>query len=162
MKILVIYDSVFGNTEQVARAIGDSLGSGEEVATLRVGSVTVSQLNGLDLLVVGSPTRGFRPTEGINTFLKSIPSGSLKGLKVAAFDTRMTLEDINSPVLNFIVRFIGYRFAASSIASALKKKGGELVAPPDGFYVKKSEGPLKDGELERAVEWARKIKDLSG
>jgi hypothetical protein len=35
------------------------------------------------------------------------------------------------------------------------KKGGELVFPPEGFLVKKSEGPLKDGELERAAEWAK-------
>ena len=158
MKALVIYDSVFGNTEQVAQAIGGALGTGEEVTTIRVGGVTTGQLTGLDLLIVGSPTRGFKPTEGIQTFLKSISSGSLKGMKVAAFDTRMTLQDINSPVLNFIVRFIGFRYAASPIAAALQKKGGDLVTPPDGFYVEKSEGPLKEGELERAVEWARKIK----
>jgi flavodoxin I len=158
MKVLVVYDSVFGNTEKIAMAIGSALGSQGEVETLRVGNVKAEQLAGLDLLIVGSPTRGFRPTEGIQTFLKSISPGSLKGLKVAAFDTRMTLQDINSPVLNLVVRIIGFRYAASPIADALKKKGGDLVTPPDGFFVKKAEGPLKEGELERAVEWAKGIK----
>jgi flavodoxin len=52
MKAMVIYDSVFGNTEQIARAIGNALGS-EEVETFRVGNVKPGQLAGLKLLIVG-------------------------------------------------------------------------------------------------------------
>ena len=43
------------------------------------------------------------------------------------------------------------------IADKLEKKGGSLIIPPEGFFVKDSEGPLKDGEIERAVDWAKLI-----
>jgi flavodoxin len=155
MKALVIYDSVFGNTEQIARAIGRGLGLREDAEVLRVADVNVEQLAGLTLLVVGSPTRAFRPTPAIKRFLQSIPSHGLEGVKVAAFDTRIPLSDIPSSALRFLVGFFGY--AAKPIANRLKRKGGEPAVAPEGFAVKGTEGPLKEGELERAENWAKRI-----
>jgi len=54
-----------------------------------------------------------------------------------------------------MIKLFGY--AAKPIAGMLKKKGGSLVQQPEGFYVKDSEGPLKDGELERAARWAQSL-----
>jgi len=153
MKVLIVYDSVFGNTEQIARAISDSLGSKENVETLRVNDVRIEKITGLDLLIVGSPTRGFRPTQAITNFLKRISTNGLNGVKVAAFDTRLLLSSIDSSVLRFIVKTGGY--AAKSIANRLKKNGGNLTVPPEGFLVTGEEGPLKEGELERAADWAK-------
>jgi flavodoxin len=153
MNALVVYDSVFGNTELVAFAIRDSLGS--EVEALRVGDVRHGQLQGLEYLIVGSPTRAFNPTKAITSFLKGIPGGSLRGVKVAAFDTRIDPKDVNSKVLNFFVKFMGY--AAKPIGNRLQKKGGALVVPPEGFFVNDTEGPLRKGELERAAAWAKQI-----
>jgi len=153
MKTLIVYDSFFGNTEQIAQAIGNSLGSSEDVETLRVSDLKPEQLIGLSLLVVGSPTRGFRPTKAIANFLKQIPANGLKGVKVMSFDTRISIADVNSRTLNVFVRVFGY--AAEPIADKLKKKGGNLILQPEGFIVKDSEGPLKDGELERAAEWVK-------
>ncbi len=156
MKVLVIYDSVFGNTEKIAQAIGDAIGLQENVEILRVSDVKPEQLTGLYLLIVGSPTRGFRPTKAIKHFLKNIPADGLQGVKVAAFDTRMSMEDVNSRILHFLVKIFGY--AAGPIAERLRKKAGELVIAPEGFIVKGTEGPLKEGELERAATWAKQIK----
>ncbi len=153
MKVLIVYDSVFGNTEQIAHAISDSLGSKENVETLRVNDVRIEKITGLDLLIVGSPTRGFRPTKAITNFLKRISTNGLNGVRVAAFDTRLLLSSIDSSVLRFIVKTGGY--AAKSIANRLKKNGGNLTVPPEGFLVTGEEGPLKDGELERAADWAK-------
>lgn len=153
MKTLIIYDSFFGNTEQIAQAIGNSLGSKENVETFRVSDIKPEQLIGLDLLIVGSPTRAFRPTKAITDFLKKIPSNGLNGVKMAAFDTRISTADINSRLLNLLMKAFGY--AAKPIANKLEKKGGNLIIPPEGFFVKGSEGPLKDGELERAADWAK-------
>jgi flavodoxin len=155
MDALVVHDSVFGNTEQVAQSIGNALGPQEGVEVLRVGSVKPERLTGVKLLIVGSPTRGFRPTEGITNFLKGIPSDGLDGVKVAAFDTRLSTSDIESSALRFIVKTGGY--AAKRIATRLKKSGGDLITPPEGFFVEGREGPLKEGELERAADWARHI-----
>lgn len=156
MKALVIYDSVFGNTGKIGEAIGAALGSPEEVATVRVSEASPDQLAGLDCLVVGSPTRQFSPTPATTQFLKQIPDGKLQGVKVAAFDTRFTVENIERVrILAFFVRIFGY--AAKPIARRLQKKGGELAVPPEGFFVGDTEGPLLEGELARAADWAREI-----
>lgn len=149
MKALIVYDSVFGNTEQIARAIGQVLGA----EVVRVSDVRPEQLSGLDLLVVGSPTRAFRPTPAIARFLKGIPANGLQGIRVAAFDTRVSVSDVGSRILTVMVRWFGY--AAEPIARRLQKKRGELIAPPAGFVVEGTEGPLRAGELERAADWAR-------
>jgi flavodoxin len=157
MKTMVVYDSIFGNTEQIARAIGSGLGFPKDVEVFRLGNVRPEQLIGLNLLIVGSPTRGFKPTPAVSNLLKSIPENSLKGVRVTAFDTRLTMDKIESAVfiLRVLVKIFGY--AAEPIAYKLKKKGGDLIIPPEGFFVEDSEGPLRQGELERAVDWAKQI-----
>ena len=155
MKVLVIYDSVFGNTEKIARVIANALGSQVPVEILQANKVAPEQLTELDLLVVGAPTRGFRPTEAVTGLLKRIQSKALKGAKVAAFDTRFKADELDSAGLRFVVKTGGY--AAKRIGSQLKKAGGNLIVPPEGFYVEDTEGPLKAGELERASEWAKRF-----
>lgn len=133
MKTLVLYDSFFGNTEKIARAIGEALGEQVEVEVLKVGEVQPGQLEGLDLLIVGAPTRGFRPSPEVGRFLKNLPAQSLKGVKVAAFDTRIAEVDIKSRALRFMVRLFGY--AAKPIAQKLKQREAEMVVGPEGFCV---------------------------
>jgi len=155
VKALIVYDSVFGNTEKIAKAIGDSLADLQSTEVVKVSEAKLEQLQGTDLLIVGSPTRAFKPTKAIVDFLIQIPSNGLKGIDVAAFDTRVNTEDVNSRILNGFVKIFGY--AAKPIADKLQKKGGNLVIPPEGFFVKDNEGPLKEGELERAAKWAKQV-----
>ncbi|MBN1428810.1 MAG: flavodoxin family protein [Anaerolineae bacterium] len=159
MKALVIYDSVFGNTEQIARAIGDALVSMGSVEVLPVSQVMADNMRGLDVLIVGSPTRSLRPTEGINRFLSRLAKGQIQGVRVAAFDTRWALETIDGGFLRFVVGKGGY--AANAIGRMLKRKGGSLTMAPEGFLVTGGEGPLKDGELERAADWARHLLEVN-
>jgi flavodoxin len=151
VKVLVVYDSVFGNTEKVAQAMGDALGA----QALRVGDVKMEHLSGLDALIVGSPTRAFSPTPAVKKWLKSLAAHSLDGVKVAAFDTRVDVQEVNSRVLTTFVKVFGY--AAEPMAARLVKKGGTQAMSPAGFFVEGTEGPLRDGELERAAAWARQI-----
>ncbi len=155
MKCLVVYDSVFGNTEKVALAIGSALKSSGEVAVKLVNNVASIDTQGLDLLIVGSPTRSFRPTKQVTVLLKQLPNRSLKDIKVAAFDTRIRITDVSSTFLTIMVNIFGY--ASQPIANGLKSKGGHLVAQPEGFYVEDSEGPLFMGELDRAQTWAKQL-----
>jgi flavodoxin len=155
MKALVVYDSFFGNTEKIALAIGDALSSQGDVQTLRVGDVKPEHLAGLDLLVVGSPTRAFSASPATKAWLKALAPNSLRGVRVAAFDTRADMNDVNSRALTAFVKLFGY--AAEPIANSLTKRGGMLVIPAEGFFIKDKEGPLKDGEIERATAWGRQI-----
>jgi len=144
MKALVVYDSVYGNTEEIAKSIGDAIAG--DVKVLRAGEVNPSDVELLDLLIAGSPTYGGRPTPLIQGFLKEVSGSAVKGVKVTAFDTRFSTK---------WVKIFG--FAAGKIAGHLKKKGGILTSSPEGFFVEGTKGPLKEGELERATSWAKEI-----
>lgn len=150
MKTLVIYDSYFGNTEKIARSIGEGIGA----KVINVAEIKESDLIGLDFLVIGSPTRAFRPTEKIGKFLAGVSADNIKGMKAAAFDTRMDVDSINNGFLKFMVKIFGY--AADNIAKKLKNKGANLIGK-EGFVVTDTKGPLKEGELERARQWGRSL-----
>ena len=141
MRTLVIYDSTYGNTAKIAQAIGTAI----TAQVLRVGEVNPSAMNALDLLILGSPTMGGKPTQAIQDWLQAL-APALKGVNVAAFDTRLTAK---------WVRLFGY--AAEKIAGSLKANGGTLLGSPAGFFVKGTKGPLQEGELERAAAWAKEI-----
>lgn len=159
MKTLVLYDSAFGNTQQIAKAIGAALSTVDDIPVIRIKDILPEHLTGVQLLLVGSPTRGFRPTEDTKKFLQKLPARSLAGVNIAAFDTRVNIKEVNSGFLTFMVNLFGY--AAEPIAKALQKKGGKLVLPPEGFFVDDKEGPLKRGELERAAAWANRMCSLA-
>lgn len=155
MEVLIVYQSFFGNTEKVAAAIRDSLGSHKDTELVEVAKFEPFLLEGVEYLIVGSPTRKFSFTGGIKKLFERIPRDGLKGVRVAAFDTRIGLSDIESRMLRFMARIFGY--AATPLARKLEKKGGELVVAPEGFLVAGMKGPLKQGELERASRWAIKV-----
>lgn len=153
MHALVLYDSQFGNTERIARRMAESLGASLNAQCLHLDRASPDQLADLDLLIVGCPTQRLTATPKTQEFLKAIPSHGLRDVKVAAFDTRFTEEKIAAiKGLAFFVGIFGY--AAEPIAKGLRRKGGEEILPPEGFYVEDTEGPLLEGELERAASWA--------
>ena len=144
MKALVVYDSAYGNTERIAKALSGAIAG--EVRSIRASEANLADLNAIDLLIVGSPTYGGKATQPILDFLARVPEGAFKGMKAAAFDTRLTGR---------FVKVFG--FAAEKIAESLKAKGGDVASTSPGFFVKGKKGPLTDGELERAVSWAKEI-----
>ncbi len=140
MKAMVIFDSNFGNTQRVAEAIAGELNT----QAMPVSSVSGKELEETDLIVLGSPINGWRPTEKTTRFLEGLSKGQLKGVRAAAFDTRVKL-------------FI-HGDAAKKIAKALEKAGAEVIVEPQAFFVKGKEGPLLDGEIEKAAEWAKRVR----
>lgn len=155
MQALVIYDSVFGNTEKIAQSIAAGLRAVCETQCLHAGSVSIAQIQATDIIVIGSPTRQFKATPATHSVLENIPSSALQGKKVAAFDTRLLMSGVKGLLFRKIIDKGGY--AAPIIANALQSKSGTLALPAEGFFVKGEEGPLVDGELERAVNWGEKL-----
>jgi len=148
MKALVVYDSTFGNTEIIARAIAAALGEG--VPAVKAAEVPPADLENLELLVVGAPTNGGRATPPMNAFLKTLDGLAVKGVAFAAFDTRTVQKWVS---------IFGY--AARRIHKQLEKLGGKPAAGPEGFFVTGTKGPLKEGEEERAAAWARGLIGVS-
>ncbi len=150
MKILIIYDTVHGNTKQVAEAIGEGFGSDNGVQVVQADHPDANSLSGIDLLIIGSPTHGGWYTEAIKSFINAHPADALKNLKAAAFDTSSTKVE-KSAFVKFIINFFGN--AAPRIAKTLRNKGANVIASAS-FLVMDMEGPLQDGELDRAKSWA--------
>jgi flavodoxin len=137
MKIIVIYDSKYGHTEKIAKSIGESV----DGQVIPVEAMNPADLTGCDLVILGSPTHGGWFTEGIKKLLETSPT--LEGASAAVFDTR-TRKSL-------------FGFASIRMARSLEKNGVKLIAPPEGFIVQGTKGPLIDGELERAAAWAQEI-----
>jgi flavodoxin I len=144
MKVLIIYDSIYGNTEEIAKSMGESIGGDARV--LKAENSRPADLESAELLIAGSPTYGGRPTPKMKEFLDTIKSTSLKDVKVAAFDTRIPAS---------WVKIFG--FAAGKIDKRLKSQGGKSIIKPEGFFVSRTKGPLVEGEYERAAKWAQDI-----
>jgi len=152
MTVLVIYDSVYGNTARIAAGIGSAISDSGGVRLIK--DVDPKQLPHVDLLVVGSPTQGGQTTPAMRTWLAQIPRGPLVNTRFAAFDTRLA-SDEHGVFLRALMGLIGW--AAPKISLSVAAKGGIPVTRPEGFIVSGKEGPLKPGELERAAAWGASL-----
>lgn len=152
MKILVVYDSKFGNTEKVAHTLQKALTPPHEVTVLHVDEARGHDLAPYDLLVVGSPTHGGQATPHITLFLNQVPRKQLTRLSVACYDTRLPKEDVNMG-LKVLMSVIGY--AAPKMGEVVTKRGGQLLTAPEGFLVQDKEGPLVSGEVSRIKNWLK-------
>lgn len=163
MKALVVYESLFGNTEQVARAIADGLGEHVQVDLTPVGVSSAALTDPVDLVVLGGPTHAFSMTRdrtredavrqgadpshagtGIRDWIEALQPGP-HGELLATFDTRVTK----------VRKLPGS--AAKAAARALHKRGFVEAAPPESFYVADVGGPLEEGEVERARAWGERL-----
>jgi flavodoxin len=164
MRALVVYESMFGNTEQVAKEIMTGLASYGDARLLEVGDAP-PDVAGYDLVVVGGPTHAFsmsRPStrqdavrqgadhgasRGIREWLSELPAGTVG---VATFDTRV----------DKVRRLPGS--AARRAAKVLGRLGYRLLAGPESFYVDDTAGPLLPGEPDRASDWAMALGGRAG
>ena len=165
MKAVVVYESLWGSTAAIARAVAEGIGGG--TPALSTAEATPSAIAGADLIVAGSPIIGFRiPSEEmrenirvspgaaprppdlshppLRSWLEALPQGRGRG---AAFETK-----VRGPWGN----------ATNAISKGLEEKGYELLGKPQGFIVKGKYGPLRDGEVERAREWGAGLARLLG
>lgn len=145
MNTLIIYDSTFGNTAQLAQAMADTLRARGMVRTVRADEAGALELKEADLLVIGGPTQRHGLSPAMRAFLERLPRRTLHGLSAAAFDTRYHMSAWKSGS------------AAPGIASRLKRTGASLIVPPESFFVAEREGPLEEGELARAARWALEV-----
>lgn len=145
MKKIVIFDSYFGNTKIIAETIAEVL----ECEIIKAQAFNVDVVNTYDLLVIGSPTRAFSPTKEVKDLVKKI---SKDGPRVALFDTRVEMNDSVPKFLRFMAKRFGY--SNDTLEKIIKRKHINSISFSEEFYVKDSEGPLLDGEVEKAKKFA--------
>ena len=160
MKAVVVYESLWGNTAAIARAIAE--GMGPDACALSTAEATAEAVADVQLLVCGAPLLGFQlPTEemresievgnanpgsppnlthpSMRSWLAKLPAGYRKG---AAFETRIWWSPGS---------------AAKAIEHELHEAGYRIAAPAEKFIVKGKFGPLKPGEVERARAWGAQL-----
>lgn len=153
MKITMIYDSVYGNTEKIVKTIEDVLKGKHKVGLKKVTDAKLNDFQKKDLIIIGSPTHTGRATKAMQVLLNMIPKGFLSGTKVAVFDTSMATYKQNF-FMKGIIKFFGY--SAPRVANILKKKGAEVTSV-QSFFVMGMKGPLKEDEVERTKKWAESM-----
>lgn len=146
MDALLAYFSRFGNTRKVAEAIAGILESEGSVRVIGIDQLTASDLNEVDLVVMGSPTHRMNLPEGIRPVFDALPRRVLRNTPAAAFDTSYKMS-----------RWLNHFTAAKRLSKKLRKLGGKRIVSPETFHVVGREGPLYDGEIERAKAWAETI-----
>ncbi|MCW4020502.1 MAG: flavodoxin family protein [Candidatus Bathyarchaeota archaeon] len=134
-KAIVVYDTRFGNTEKIAKALAQGIaGQGTKVECLKVEEVKVSKLADYDLIAIGGPTHVLGVSQSMKKFLGKLRNADIKGKKAFAFDTKLKH------------RFAGS--AAKGIEKRLRKLGLDIVKPHVSAMVAGKEGPLEDGMTE--------------
>lgn len=133
-RAIVIFDSKFGNTGEVAKYLANGLQkAGVETTCQNFRDVQTEQLQQFDLIAVGAPTQAFTASVPIKEFLKKLDgSDRLRGKRGFAFDTKL-----GSPLSGSASKFIEKK---------LSQLGMEILRPRESAVVKKSEGPLEEGE----------------
>lgn len=143
MKTLVLYETEYGNTEKLARAIAEALSVHGETRALAVAEADALDAEGPDLLAVGAPTQRHGLPTPVKDLLEGIPEGTLNGVRALAFDTRYhNPRWITGSAAKGIGKLLGGRL------------GCYLLAPPESFFVTGEEGMLEPGEEDRARVWA--------
>ena len=162
MRALVVYESMFGNTKQVAEAIGEGMRSQVARDLVEVNDAPTKVGPEVALLVVGGPTHAFGMSrlktrqdamtqagkdqasagDGIREWLESLDRAA-DGTPAAAFDTHIDKRVPGS--------------AARAAEKRLRRLGYRIVGPAESFYVSGTPGPLVEGELERARRWGERL-----
>ncbi len=141
MKALIVYDSFFGNTLKVAEMFQKELEHKKaQVELAHVTKVDFDALSKNDILIFGSPTRGFRATQPMVLLLKN-KNINYENKQTFVFDTRIDLEDIKSKLLRKMINSLGY--ATQNMEKILKKRKALPIIDCEGYGVVSSEGPLK-------------------
>lgn len=163
MKALVVYESMWGNTERVAQAVAAGLGESMEVELVAVDQAPADPGPEVGLIVAGGPTHAFSMSRtstradalqrgadhgvsgfGLREWLEGLPIGQ-HPQRIATFDTRVAK----------VRRLPGS--AAKAAAKAAHRHGYERAEQVESFYVDDMEGPLLEGELARATAWGRQV-----
>ena len=146
MNSLVVYFSKYGNTQKIAERIAETFKSDGDVKLLSLDHLTVSDFDGVNLVVVGVPTHRMNLPESARDTFHTLPRRIINRIPVAAFDTSYRMSWWLSPFT-----------ASRKVVGRLRRLGGKRIVPPETFHVVAKEGPLYDGEVERAKLWAEQI-----
>ncbi|WP_068269434.1 flavodoxin family protein [Aldersonia kunmingensis] len=163
MRTLVVYESMYGNAESIARVIGEELGQLGTVDVLNVDDAPLI-LDEFDLLVVGGPTHVFgltRPQTREDALSWTGSATVTTRLGLREWLDRISSSNAICRAATFGTRADKPRWLTGSAARAarrrLRREGFTMIGKPGDFKVTGMLGPLAPGETDRARAWAREL-----
>ena len=165
MKAVVVYESLWGNTAAVARAIAE--GIGPEAQALRTDEAAGAVVADADLVVAGAPVLGFSlPTEKMRDGIRTNPGQpptppDLSHPSMRAWLDALPRGEGGCAALESRLR-LSPGGATGKIDEGLERAGYRRVAKAKRFVVKGKYGPLRDGELEKARRWGAELAKAMG
>ncbi|MBN2086323.1 MAG: hypothetical protein JW748_13975 [Anaerolineales bacterium] len=160
MKAIVVYESIWGNTAAVAKAIAQGIGTG--TPALSTAEASAEAVAGADLLVVGSPVFAFSMPRDMT--LKSIETNKARYKKAPDLSQPSMsswlakLPRGNGRAAAFETRiWWSPRGATTDIENGLARAGYKRLAKPQRFIVEGGEGPLRECELDKAKAWGAEL-----
>jgi hypothetical protein len=161
MKAVVVYESLWGNTAAVARAIAE--GIGPEARALSTAEATPDAIADAALIVAGAPIQGFSlPSDRMRAGIRmdTVPSPDVSAPTLRSWLERLPAGHGRSAAFDTKIRW-SPGSAASVIDRELAKAGYAPVVKAEHFIVAGQTGPLKDGELDRARAWGGQLAALA-
>lgn len=163
MKVVIVCESLFGNTELVAQTVSGGMGAlGAEVRVVGVEAAGPEAIADCDLLVVGAPTHALtlsRPESRADAVAQGAdPQRAGTGVRewLAELHEVLPVDGVRPEVAVFDTRILKAKrlpgSAAKRAARELRKKGF-VVVDRTSFYVDGITGPLSSGQLQRALSW---------
>lgn len=148
MKSVVVYDSYFGNTEMVAKTIQEVFQQSHNSKLIHISEAYDLDIDSYDLIVIGSPTRYYKPTEPIVALVREVRAYSVN---VGFFDTRMDAE--GHWLLGPVEKLLG--FAVDTMVSLIENGEATMDIEPLGVYVKSTKGPIRKTSVNDIQAWAK-------
>ncbi len=157
VKVLVAYDTKYGNTQRVAELIADGLKvAGAEAVVENMKKVNIDEAAGFDAILIGSPNHMGRPTRTFKKFVGNLQKANLEDMTLAAFDTYIGQKDEQE-----IIHPGGGEFqkALRKMEEQLKAKlpNLKLISPGLSIAVGGMKGPILDPDLPNCKEFGQKI-----
>jgi flavodoxin len=163
MRALVVYESMYGNTQLIAAAIGKGLATELQVDLLEADSAP-SSTDGYDIFLVGGPTHAFsmstKQSRG-DTMAKADRELVSQGSGIRDWIGSIAPHRDRTQFATFDTRYDKPTWitgsAARRAAGKLQKRGFTQISPAMSFFITKAEGPLADDEEHRAFEWGERL-----
>lgn len=157
MKAVIVYESLWGNTEAVARAMAE--GIGPEATVMSTAEATPDLVSGADLIVAGAPLQAFSlPGDRTRAGIKpdTDPAPDLSAPTLRSWLERLPAGHGRSAAFETKIRW-SPGSATTTIVHELERAGYPAIVEAEHFVVTGTYGPLKDGELERARAWGARL-----
>jgi len=150
-KVLLVYESKYGNTKLVAETIAEGIKevSDNQTTIYELKEIELKQPPDFDVILIGSPNHMGRPTGGVKKFINELGRLNVKGKYIAAFDTYMAKD---------------YEKAVKKMEKRINEKMPEfiLLTPSLSIRVDGMKGPITEGELPKCKDFGRTIASQAG